>query len=106
MVIAWSPDGRYLATGSLDGTARLWDTQAANPAADPQVLPGDKEIVTTLAWSPDSRYLATGGGEQIFKIWLWDLNKLDSPRQLQRPCLAHRQLAVQPRWADPDQHQP
>ena len=34
--------GAACATGSLDGTARLWDTQAANPAADPQVLPGDK----------------------------------------------------------------
>jgi WD40 repeat protein len=55
--IAFSPDGTTIATGSEDGTVRLWDAQTAEPRATLKLT--KKLSWLTLAWSPDSRRLAT-----------------------------------------------
>jgi len=69
-----SPDGRWLATGSLDYTARLWNLESDDPSVDSLVLPRHKAAVTVISFSQDSRWLATGskGG-----IWLSDLASED-----------------------------
>lgn len=56
------PNSLYLATGSSDWTARLWDVQRGSCI---RVFIGHQGIVSTLAFSPDGRYLATAG-ESIF----------------------------------------
>ena len=57
-----------LASGSNDGTVRLWDMDSLGAA--PTVLRGHELLVAGLAFSPDGRWLATGG--QAGDIRLWD----------------------------------
>jgi WD40 repeat protein len=73
--LAFSPDGRWLASGSGDNTARLWDLRSADPAAQAKVLPGHKEFVSAIAFSPDGRWLATGSQDTTAR--LWDLRATD-----------------------------
>jgi WD40 repeat protein len=63
--LAWSPDGRTLATASFHD-AILWD--AANGAPD-ATLTGHVQVIQTLAWSPDGKTLATGSLDTVI---LWD----------------------------------
>jgi eukaryotic-like serine/threonine-protein kinase len=71
--VAISPDNRWLVTGSDDKTARLWDLNAKDPAANPVVLRGHEGRVFAVAISPDSRWLVTGSDDGMAR--LWDLGK-------------------------------
>ena len=67
--MAISSDGRWLATGSDDHTARLWDLTAPDPAATSIVLHGHDWWVNAVAISPDNRWLATGSGDGTARLW-------------------------------------
>jgi WD40 repeat protein len=67
--VAFSPNGKTLATGSNDGTVRLWDLISRKEMA---VLPGhdeDDDGATALAFSPDGQTLATAGGDGKVRLW-------------------------------------
>jgi WD40 repeat protein len=74
--MAFSPDNRWLVTGSWDRTARLWDLKAADPAAQPVVLKGHENSVVAVAFSPDNRWLVTGSQDSTARLWLLQIEDL------------------------------
>jgi WD40 repeat protein len=74
--VAISPDGRWLVTGSEDGTARVWDLQAQDPGADPVVLRGHQGEIHAVAISPDGRWLVTGSEDGTARGWPLQVNDL------------------------------
>ncbi|GAA2269767.1 hypothetical protein GCM10010145_00070 [Streptomyces ruber] len=65
--VAFSPDGRTLASAAYDRTVRLWDTATDTLR---RTLTGYPDRVYAVAYSPDGRTLATGSKDA--KVRLWD----------------------------------
>jgi len=64
--VAFSPDGRLLATASWDETARLWDPATGEHL---RALTGHTDQVWGVAFSPDGRLLATTGRDNTARLW-------------------------------------
>jgi WD40 repeat protein len=69
--LAFSPDGKLLATPHADGNARLWEIPSGNLKAPLKghVLKGHVGLVNGVAFSPDGKTLATGSYERKIKLW-------------------------------------
>ncbi len=64
--VAWSTDGRMLASGSDDGIVRLWDAISGNLL---YTLVGHTSAIFSVAFSPDGKYLASGSRDNTIHIW-------------------------------------
>lgn len=86
LIVALSPNGRYLAIGVLVGDVQVWDTQTREKVGEP-VSGGTGSI--SLAFSPDGRVLAIGGADKT--ITLWDAQVND---RIGEPLKGHEEYVV------------
>jgi WD40 repeat protein len=66
--LAWSPNGRWIATNGNDG-AHVYDARTGRLLA---VTTGHMGPVNTVAWSPDSRMVATGSEDGTARVYAFD----------------------------------
>jgi WD40 repeat protein len=64
--VAYSPDGRLLATGGGDGVVRFWNATTGERAGDPVAVSAG--WVATVSFSPDGRLLATAASEGTVRL--------------------------------------
>lgn len=68
LVAAWSPGGRFLATGDQDKSVHFWRVETAQDSR----MWGYPSKVLAIAWDREGRFLATGGGPDVC---VWDCSE-------------------------------
>jgi serine/threonine protein kinase len=66
MSVAFSPDGRTLASASSDKTIKLWEVATGREV---RTLVGHTRTVYSVAFSPDGHTLASGSDDKTVKFW-------------------------------------
>ncbi len=83
--VTFSPDGRLLAAGSMDGGIRVWDAKLWKahppPRQDPLFTLHQTSSVLSVSFGPDSRRLAAGYDDHLVRVW-------DTSTQAREPDLA------------------
>src|SRR5947207_12054823 len=64
--VAFSPDGKQLASASYDKTVRLWDRATG---AELHILIGHSDTITAITFSPDGKQLASASCDKTVRLW-------------------------------------
>ena len=70
--LAWSPDGLYIATGSMDNTVRVYDSTDGSLIRQ---MAEHSHYVQGIAWDPLNEYLATQSSDR--SVHVWRLNRVE-----------------------------
>ena len=65
--VTLSPDGRWVASVSFDGTVRVWEAATGEEVA--RMV--HEWTVLAVAFSPDGRWVASGSADHTVRVWLW-----------------------------------
>lgn len=72
--VSWSPDGRWIATGSSDSSVRVWDARTGTLE---ERLLGHTGVVSSVDWSPDSHRIVLGGSDGTARVWELELHRTE-----------------------------
>ena len=96
MALAYTPDGKRLATADQYGSLRMWQPEKASPVGSPF---GDRSsLVWNLALSPDGRELASASSDGTVRLWPASATPADLCAKLESN-MSHRQWED---WVSPD----
>jgi WD40 repeat protein len=85
--IAFSPDGRLLASGRGGGDILIWDVATQKPAGEPFFAHTD--TVMAVAISPDGQLLASGGGDWLIRLW-----EMETGEPVGEPLAGHTDAVI------------
>lgn len=88
--LAFSPDGKYLASGAGDSTMRIWDLNTETPL---YTCEGHMDHVLFVVFSPDSEIIATGGMDKV--IYLWNSS---NGEKVGKPLRGHKKFVTSIAW--------
>ena len=83
--VAFSADGRMMATSGADRSVRLWDTRTQRPLGSP--LTGHTDRVYAVAFSADGRLLASAGADRTVRLW-----DVGTRRPIGTPLTGHEEV--------------
>lgn len=87
LVLAWSPDARFIATGDQDSTVHFWFSDSGQDLR----MYGFETKVLQLSWDYSGQYLATGGGSVPV---IWDCSGKRGPADTRPTELVFHQAPV------------
>jgi WD40 repeat protein len=66
LAVAFSPDGKWLATAGRDRSVKIWDMGNGHELL---AYPGHDHYVRAVAFSPDGKWIASAGGDKDVRLW-------------------------------------
>ena len=66
-VVAFSPDGKRIISGSSEHSLQLWDAVSGNTIGKP--FEGHTNSVTSVAFSPDGKHIISGSSDHTLRLW-------------------------------------
>ena len=74
--VAWSPNGKRIASGDANGLVLVWDALTGNHVytyrGHADYYPGhftSGQAVDTVTWSPNGEYIASGSNDMTVQVW-------------------------------------
>ena len=79
--VAYSPDGKILASGGIDNTIRLWEVSTGDSLS---ILEGHSGDINSVAFSQDGEWIASGSDDGTVRLW----------KKVQNAWKEHQQLEI------------